>query len=98
MEITFGERSVAHKKCIEDMLKMYDMHHCTHFKELPATAGQRLTKAPFPLLLEESLAMREIKYRHAVGHLLYHTIVTRFDLSNVVREISRQMSNSSSTH
>ncbi|CAN0078234.1 unnamed protein product, partial [Phaeothamnion confervicola] len=74
------------------------MHHCTHFTELPAPAGQPLTIAPSPLLPKESLAMREIKYHHAVGHLLYFTMVTRFDFSNVVRELSRHMSNPSLTH
>ncbi|CAN0186418.1 unnamed protein product, partial [Phaeothamnion confervicola] len=100
MEITFGDRSVSisQKKYIEDMLKVYDMHHCTHFQELPAPAGHRLTKAPSPLPPDESLTMREIKYRHAVGHLLYLTMVTRFDLSKVVCELSRHMSNPSPTH
>jgi hypothetical protein len=39
----------------------------------------------------ERLEMQGVRYRHAVGHLLYAAIVTRFDVMNAVRELSRFM-------
>jgi hypothetical protein len=85
-----GTLEISQQKYIKEMLEIYGMADCTP-TPTPAADKQRLTKNMSPQTDEERAEMHGIRYRHAVGHLLYLAMVSRFDIMNSVRELTRFM-------
>ena len=99
MEISFqdGAVHISQKKYIDEMLDIYGMSDCKP-APTPTLDGQRLTKAMQATTDEDKKEMQGVRYRHAVGHLLYLTSITRFDIANPVRELARFMENPGPEH
>jgi hypothetical protein len=88
---------LSQRKYIKDMLELYDMGDC-HPVPTPALEKGRLTKSMAPQTDEERKAMRDQKYRHGVGHVMYLALVSRFDIMNSVRELARFMEDPGAEH
>ena len=73
-----------------------------HFADSKAvstpSADAPLTKAMAHMSSADGAFMAAIPYRSAVGSLLYLAVVTRPDISNAVREVSRYMANPGRVH
>jgi hypothetical protein len=92
-----GVIHVSQQKYIKDMLELYDMGDCNP-APTPALEKGRLTKAMSPQTNEERHEMRDQKYRHGVGHVMYLALVSRFDIMNAVRELARFMEDPGAEH
>jgi hypothetical protein len=99
MEISFrgGAVHISQRKYVEEMLEIYGMQDCKPQKT-PAEDKQRLTRAQEAKTDEHRQEMKNVRYRHAVGHLIYVASVTRFDIANAVREAARFMENPGPEH
>ena len=85
-------------KYAEKVLKKFGFSDCRETVKIPMGASERLTRDMSPLTEEESLEMKGIPYREAVGSFMYLVMGSRPDLGSFLREISGHLCNPGKQH
>ena len=91
------ELYVTQPRFIENLLKKFRMQNCSP-KSIPADPHTRLTKEMSSKSEQESMDMKKIQYKKAVGSLLDLTTTTRPDIAYAVGQVSQFSENPGNGH
>jgi hypothetical protein len=92
-----GTLKIDQTKYIQDMLDRFGLTECNAAR-IPADPGQILSKSDNAQTEAEKAGMSNKPYRSLVGSLMYAAWVTRPDVANAVRVLSRYMQEPGERH
>mmetsp|Transcript_140 Transcript_140/g.210 ORF Transcript_140/g.210 Transcript_140/m.210 type:complete len:164 (+) Transcript_140:591-1082(+) len=88
--------TIDQSQYIENILKKFNMENVKSISS-PCPLIQ-LSKEHCPKTKDEAHEMSEIQYRQVIGSLLYAAVITRPDIINSVRTVSKYMQNPGMEH